>query len=155
MIEQKDLWMWLQHNFHGSCLSERAEELCIEFLKEYIYFGFAHGGGIAEKNILKTYSIDVIEELLKENMIQKKTQDNINVYELTISFKKFLIEQKNLIDRWTQQLGTSLLCDKELKRVYGMETHKVDQLIQAAHSKLHDNFQKNISICQNKDERFQ
>ena len=123
-----------------STLSQSARDLYNMFLQEYILFGYAHGGVLSERHVCKTFTRDVINDLLEQHLIQKQEKVETICYELTTVEKKKLLEENNLVDKWNIALGTTLLCDRELARVYGKGNPQIDQLIHEARLKKQNNF---------------
>ena len=122
-------------NERARTLNQSASDLYNMFLQEYINFGYAYGGALIESRVCKSFTMDAVNDLLEQNLIQKQEIGDIIRYELTLFEKKKLLEEKNLIHKWSIALGTTLLCDKELTAVYG-KTADINQLIhEACHKK--------------------
>ena len=116
-------------------LNPSANALYNMFLEEYINFGYAYGGALSESSLCKSFTMDEVNDLLAQHLIQKQEKGEITGYELTLFEKKKLLEDKNLVDKWSMALGTTLLCDRELSRVYGKGNPQIDQLIFLARNK--------------------
>ena len=116
-------------------LAPTAGALYKMFLQEYIHFGYIYGGALSESFISKSFLLDGVNDLLAQNLIQKQEQDEIICYELSLFEKRKLLEENLLVEKWSTALGTTLLCDKELSRVYGKGNPQIDYLIEKARFK--------------------